>query len=226
MHRSRANGGLYIIVPGKLILFRTDYDDDAPSWRDRGHVREFSTGFYASLLADLDACAVLRLGPPAYDPAPFVAAGLAHLDLGVHEPAEHVGDAVEVGEAIEAGGGGEGEHLLTLRAMDRLAAVMDAANGRPVAVHFAADADGGHGCAQVAGLIAAHLTSRRLLGPREAAAWLSLAWPVAAAAGTSAGTASEDGVQPSGDTSRPEDSCGGLENRLTGDEAGAGGEVG
>ncbi len=153
-----------------------------------GPAREFSTGFYASLFAEMAASAVLALDAPAYDPAPFAAAGLVHLCLNPADDAaaSFVAAAAAANVAADYGGGAgaddvdssrQGRQLLSLHAMDRFAAVVDAAGGGPVAAHFAGGGGDPALREQAAGLVCAYLASRRLMGPREAAAWLCLTWP-------------------------------------------------
>jgi hypothetical protein len=216
---SRINGGLHIVIPGALLLFRADYDDSAPSWRDVGPAREFSTGFYASLFAEMGASAVLALDPAAYDPAPFAAAGLVHLHLHPADAAAGTdADAANAAAAGDATGtdaataAGRPPGLLSLHAMDRFAAVVDAADGGPVAAHLAGDDAGLR--EQAAGLVCAYLASRRLLGPREAAAWLCLCWPgpppaPAAAAAAAADHAANNGSDEGGSC---DDEGGGAES--------------
>ena len=66
------------MVPGKLVAFRGPRELGGASYRDRGGVRYFSPAFFVPILRELGATTVLQLDDPAYDPAAFAAAGIAH----------------------------------------------------------------------------------------------------------------------------------------------------
>jgi cell division cycle 14 len=80
-----AHGDLHEIVPGRLFAFRGpadvtgggDFVDDPAD----GY-RRLSPAYYAQVLAALGVAAVVRLNEPeSYEPSPFAARGIAHLDL-------------------------------------------------------------------------------------------------------------------------------------------------
>ena len=155
--RSPANGAISILVPRRLLVFRSHYHaaPAEPLWRDRPTApgrparREFSSAFYADLLPALGVAAVLRLAAPsAAAAAAFAGRGLAHEDLG----------------GAGAGGGSP------LRALDRLVAVMGACGGA-VAVDCGGAGEGGG----PAGAVLAAVLARGGMGAREAAAWVRLA---------------------------------------------------
>ena len=110
------NADLHEVVPGKLVAFRGPRELCGASYRDRGGVRYFSPAFFVPILRELGATTVLQLDDPAYDPAAFAAAGIAH-----HRLSSENGPAP------------------TPAAATRFFAIVDAATG-PVAVHCAAAA--------------------------------------------------------------------------------------
>ena len=133
--------------------------------------RRFSAGFFAALLRDLGARAVVALEPLEYDPGPLEAAGLRVHTLD------------DLGCAPQGGGGGDGSEeaapRVSLQVLDRFMAVMDEENsaagggGGLVAVHCGAERRG-----IAATLVAAYAVRRGLFRrPAEAAAWLWLAAP-------------------------------------------------
>lgn len=58
--RSPINGSVYIVVPGRFLLFRAPRDDltKGAQWVDTRGSRDFSTGFFADLFDDLGVAQV------------------------------------------------------------------------------------------------------------------------------------------------------------------------
>ena len=76
------NGDLHEVVPDKLIAFVGPEDLGADEYRDdaRGR-RRFSPSFYAALLQERGATAVVRLNEPCYDGRALADRGLDLIDL-------------------------------------------------------------------------------------------------------------------------------------------------
>ena len=160
-----ANGGLRIIVPGRLILMPSPLDlPEGLDWIDVEMQRRFSPAFYADLLeAEFSASIVLRLSYDGdaveYNPAAFEDRGIAV-------------------EGVHLGPRGAAQHHL-LSAADRLIANLRGAPGM-VAVHTrSAGVDAGD-CAGT--LLATGLMSVFGFGAGDAAAWLRLTCPPPCAA--------------------------------------------
>ena len=138
-YATEANGGIHVLVPGKLLLFPTpaELPADQP-WADvseagRPAARRFSAAFLAELLADLDVSVVACLGQTTCSAEGFVERGLDVHDLGV-----------------------DADRPALLGALDRLLALTAAAPGA-VAVFVDADARGGAPPALVGTLAVAYL---------------------------------------------------------------------
>ena len=151
-----ANGGVHVLVPGKLLLFQhpaalppgQDWADDARA-PDQRPARRFSAAFFADLLVDLGVSAVVYEDRAAAgDRAAF-----SELGLDVHEL------------------GLDPRRPALLGAMDRLLAVARAAPGA-VAVFGGGGADG-----VVGTLAAAWLMREYGFGGEAARAWLRLVCP-------------------------------------------------
>jgi hypothetical protein len=175
--RSYINGEVCIIVPHTLILFKPPSSALPPGqpWADAPTTGErlFGPDYYADLLPDLGAAAIVALGSGGgYDPAPFTRRGLAHTAL------------------LPAGAAAAGPPPPSLAVVDEVVAQLEAAAaaGAAVAVHAA-------GGPRDRALLAAGLTRLGLLpGARAALAWLHLAWPPPAASDPlAAATASSPG---------------------------------
>ena len=155
-----ANGGLHIIVPGRLLLIPSPLDlPDGCDWTDVNNERRFSPAFFADLLqAEFGAVLVLRLryddDPIEYDPSAFEDRGIAV-------------------ESVSLGPRGSSQNHM-LAAADRLIANL---RGAPGAVVVQVQGSGA-GCGGSAGvLLATGLMSVFGLGAGEAAAWLRMACP-------------------------------------------------
>jgi hypothetical protein len=155
-----ANGSLYIIAPGRLLLIPSPKDfPDGRDWMDDKGTRRFSSEFYADLLgSEFGVVLVLSLAYDdevvEYDSAAFDRRGIAveNVPLGPRGAAQH--------------------HLLF--AADRVLANLRAAPGA-VAVHMHG---GGTGCGDRLGLLlATGLVSVFGFTAGEAAAWLQMACP-------------------------------------------------
>ena len=153
-----ANGGVHIVVPGKLLFLR-EPDCRLPPGRDWADAeaadgtaaRRFSPAFCASLLSALGVSVAAGLEGRL---SPAAAAALA--DAGV--------DATELG--LERDGGG------MLRALDRLITLSRAAPG---AVAVVCGEGGTAGAAET--LVTAFLVGRHGFTAAAAAAWVRLAAP-------------------------------------------------
>ena len=160
-----ANGGLHIIVPGRLILMPSPIEIlESRDWIDAERQRRFSPAFYADLLeAEFSASIVLRLSYDGdtmeYNPAAFEDRGIAV-------------------EGIPLGPRGAAQHHL-LSAADRLIANLRGAPGAVAVQTHGASADAG-GC--VGTLLATGLMSVFGFGAGDAAAWLRLTCPPPCAA--------------------------------------------
>ena len=160
-----ANGGIRIIVPGRLIFMPSPLDlPEDRDWMSIDGHRRFSPAFYADLLeAEFSTSIVLRLSyegdPIEYNPAAFEDRGIAV-------------------EGVPLGPRGAAQHHL-LSAADRLIANLRGAPGM-VAVHTrSAGVDAGD-CAGT--LLATGLMSVFGFGAGDAAAWLRLTCPPPCAA--------------------------------------------
>jgi hypothetical protein len=104
-----------------------------------------------------------------YDPAPFLHHGISVENLVAVIPTAVAGDNSGSGGG---GVGGGGEVGITLQALDRFLALLNAAAGRPIAIHCA----GRLGYAL--GLVAAHLVRSRLFPSAiDAVSWLQIVRP-------------------------------------------------
>ena len=160
-----ANGGIRIIVPGRLIFMPSPLDlPEDRDWMSIDGHRRFSPAFYADLLeAEFSTSIVLRLSyegdPIEYNPAAFEDRGIAV-------------------EGVPLGPRGAAQHHL-LSAADRLIANLRGAPGA-LAVHAhgpGVDAGGTTGM-----LLATGLMSVFGFGAGDAAAWLRLTCPPSCAA--------------------------------------------
>ena len=154
-----ANGGVHIVAPGQLLLFRDPVHlPDHQQWTvavsddDGSCSRRFSPAFYAELFADLGVAAVACLTESATSGAAFAARG------------------IEVRDLRPGGSGGS-----VLRALDGLLSLSrGAAASGGVAVH------GGGGAewpADARVVLAAWLVGRAGFGERSAYAWLHMLCP-------------------------------------------------
>ena len=77
-----ANGNLHEVVPGKFIAFQGPEDLGGADYRDdaRGG-RAFSPAFYAEILLEMGARAVVRLNEPRYEACELTSRGFAHHSL-------------------------------------------------------------------------------------------------------------------------------------------------
>jgi hypothetical protein len=145
-----ANGGLHIMVPGRLLFIPTPHDlEDDLEWVDVDNSRQFSPGFYADLLAsEFDAALIINLlnefPNTEYDTTKFERSGVAVEKLFLGESGD------------------------LLRAADRILALLRAAPG-PVAVHSSGSGAGV--------LLATYLISQFRFEAGEAAAWLRISCP-------------------------------------------------
>ena len=76
------NGSLHEVVPGKFIAFQGPEDLGGADYRDdaRGG-RAFSPAFYAEILLEMGARAVVRLNEPRYEARELTSRGFAHHNL-------------------------------------------------------------------------------------------------------------------------------------------------
>jgi cell division cycle 14 len=141
------NGDLHEVVPGELVAFRGPRNLTDVAYGDYGAVRYFSPAFFVPILRELGTTAIVQLEGPAYDPAAFATAGIAHhLVPFPHSAAP------------------------SPAAADRFLALADASSG-PIAVHCAA------GLGRTGTLAALYLMRRRGFAAREAMGWLRVMRP-------------------------------------------------
>jgi hypothetical protein len=151
---SPANGGVHVVVPSKLIVFRCPSDDptnecDVPLRR--------TPAYYAEVLADFGVRLVLRCGGAPYDKAPLLAAGIDVDDLPILDPAPPPALA------------------LAARCLLMLANACPGA----LALHYGEGPDGRSRA--VERLVASYLVSRHGFDPAAAVAWDRMVRPAAAA---------------------------------------------
>jgi hypothetical protein len=138
-----ANGGVHVVVPSELIVFRCPSDSmtGAP-----GDVRR-PPAYYAEVLADFGVRLVLRCGGAPYDKKPFLAAGIDVDDFPILDPTS--------------------PHALAIAA--RCLTMLARGCSGAVALHHDDDAHGHeHAVRQ---LVASYLVSRHDFDPAAAAAW-------------------------------------------------------
>ncbi len=156
---SHLNGQVYQVIPGRLLIFPTPAGDlpVGQHWADADCHRTFAPSFYADLFGHLGVSTVLRLDAGAdYDPAAFLAAGIAVADVTPAAPRPDPAAA-----ATARRGAAAEPPPPSLATLDRLVRLMDSARGL-VAVHFSA-ADAG-----ARALVAAYI-ARRARPPPAAA---------------------------------------------------------
>jgi hypothetical protein len=160
-----ANGGLHIIVPGRLLVIPATINlPDGQSWVDVDITRHFSPSFFAELLeAEYNAAIVLRL---------------SHDESSIENDHPAFEDRNIAVESVALGPRGAAQHHM-LAAADRLIANLRGSPG-PVVVQCCSPrcADG-----ESAGLLLATGLMRVFgFGAGEAAAWLRMACPPLGAA--------------------------------------------
>ncbi len=141
------NGDLHEVIPGELVAFRGPHNLAGTTYRDHGAVRYFSPAFFVPILRELGTTTIVQLEGPAYDPAAFATAGIAHHRLPFPDC-----DAPSPAAAA------------------RFLALADATSG-PIAVHCAA------GLGRTGTLAALYLMRRRGFAAREAMGWLRVMRP-------------------------------------------------
>ena len=151
-----ANGDVYIVAPGQLLLFSDPVDlPDHQQWisvvdDDERCTRRFSPAFHADLFADLGVAAVACLTESGSSGAAFAARGIEARDL------------CPCGTAS------------VLRALDGLLTL----SGREAAGGLAVHSGGGAGWPDQAGVVvAAWLVGRAGFAERGAYAWLHMLCP-------------------------------------------------
>ena len=191
LHYADPNGRLHILAPGSLLVLPPPAVDlpAGTTWADLRDGRRFAPAFLAPLAADLGADLLVRAGPPgAYDPAAFLAAGVAIEDLAA------------------GGGGGAGEAGAIagmLRRMDRFLHLARVSPGA-VAVHGAlpgggGGGGGGQGACGLCVLLSAALIRLHAFPAAAAVAWTVMAAPQSAApADAAAAAAGAAGLPSSG----------------------------
>ena len=153
-YASPANGGIHMVVPGKIICFPSPADLPADQhWADSdatsgGVVRRFSAAFFADLFAELGVDVAVCLHACAYDRAAFLAQAIEVEDLDTDPASPHM-----------------------LRAIDRVLAVADAAPGL-IALQSGSDGPG-----HVGALVLSYLTSRLGFDAESAVAWVRMVHP-------------------------------------------------
>jgi hypothetical protein len=171
LHYSSAiNGHVYIILPGRLIVFPDPIDiPDDQLWDNKpsaaGISRRFSARYYAELLGHLDARLAVNLGRGAAGAGTvFGAAGLGYED-GLLLPARD--------------GCGGSACMVAMRVHDRLV-TLGGGGGGGIALQCgggAGTAPGFDGGAGVGTLVLSLLMELEGLGAGEAEAWLRLTCP-------------------------------------------------
>jgi hypothetical protein len=82
-YASVANGELHVVVPNKLLAFRSPTDlPDGRAWMDDCGTRRFSPSYYADILSDFDVSVVLCCGGASASP-PYDASALLERGVGV-----------------------------------------------------------------------------------------------------------------------------------------------
>ena len=154
-----ANGGLRVLVPGRLLSFPPPaslpagqpWADAAPAGAEPG--RRFSGGFLAALLSDLGVSAVVCLGRTGGgDAAAFGACGVDVHDLGL-----------------------DARRPALLRGMDRLLSLARSAPGAVAVCGWGADGAGAAGRECVGTLGAAWLMAEADFDAGSAEAWVGMA---------------------------------------------------
>jgi hypothetical protein len=152
-YASVANGELHVVVPNKLIAFRTPTDlPDRRAWMDDCGTRRFSPLYYADILSDFDVSVVLCCGGVGSDP-PYDASALEGCGMGV----EVIAAGVQSGQLLAA--------------TDRVLTLARAAPGA-IALHGAGGWEEGL-------LLTAYLIRLHGFSARQAIAWARMAHPAA-----------------------------------------------
>ena len=151
-----ANGELHVVVPDKLLAFRTPTDlPDGRAWMDDSGTRRFSPSYYADILSDFDVSVVLCCcgGTGSGSVLPYDASALEASGMGV----EVISGGVQSG--------------LLLAATDRVLTLARAAPGA-IALH-------GAGAWEEGLLLSAYLIRLHGFTARQAIAWARMAHPAA-----------------------------------------------
>ena len=152
-YSKRENGGVWMLVPGKVIVFRRPVDHSGHyHWNysaDRGY--DFSSAFYANLFREIyDVSVVLRLGQTtdSYDSSAFYNSQIEFEELPVGPQACGL-----------------------LNALDRFLAIAQVAPGQ-IAIHNGMDGSGFTGT-----LVVGYLTHRLRFDCNAAVAWIRMVQP-------------------------------------------------
>ena len=152
-YASVANGELHVVVPNKLLAFRSPTDlPDGRAWIDDGGTRRFSPSYYADILSDFDVSVVLCCGGASASP-PYDASALLERGVGVEVLAADVRSGRLLADT------------------DRVLTLARAAPGA-IALHGAGGWEEGL-------LLSAYLIRLHGFPAREALAWARMAHPAA-----------------------------------------------